>query len=270
MVYIILWCKDINAGVNMIQFGIFLALGGVVGALLRQHKKGKVVINRAALPNSEVENKGGMSFAKNSADNNKVFDDVGELNHYQKVALYTFALSAASSWFYPPVRLICFPLLGYNTYHFYHTIRNSDKVNQRSPMTVFEGIGVVGSLLTGSIVAGSLLLLFVFGSRKLLLNAGNIANNVGFSDPFKPRYARVWVMRNGAEIDLAVSEVIESDIIILRAGEIVVIEGEVLSGEGNISQFSLHKKMKIISKQKGDRVYPFTQLESGTLQVKML
>ncbi|MGB3918716.1 hypothetical protein J9253_15885 [Thiothrix litoralis] len=250
----------------MIQLGMLLIVSGAASALWRQYRKSHELEHVPSLPAPDTVHHNSLP----SAGAVKVFDDVGELNHYQKVAWYTLALSAAGSLFYPPVRLLSLPLLGYNTYHFVRTIRQSDKTDQKSPATLFEGIGVVGSLATGSTVTASVLLLFSFGTRKLLLHAGNITNNVGFSKPFNPRYARVWVLRDGAEIETAVADLQEDDIVVLHAGDTVALEGKVLEGNGSVRQFSLRKQMKLIPKQEGDKVYPFTQLESGSLHIKPL
>lgn len=247
----------------MVQFGVILVVGGAVGALWRHYYKNHAMEPLTGLPAPDAEKPSRLP----SKQAIEVFDDVGELSHYQKVAWYTLALSAAGSWFYPPARMLSLPLLGYNAYHFVRTVRNSDKMDQKSPATLFESIGVAGSLLTGSTVTASLLFVFSFGTRKLLLHAGNITNNIGFSKPFNLRYARVWVLRDGAEIESSVADLQEGDVLVLHAGDTVALEGKVLAGNGSVRQFSLRKQMKVLSKQEGDKVYPFTLLESGSLHV---
>jgi len=248
----------------MIQLGVLLVIGGVAGALLRQRQKTHKASATLALPASQDTDTKTVSTTKPDAS----FDDVGELTHYQKIAWYTLALSAAGTWFYPPVRLICLPLLGYNTYHFFRTLQHVPTVDRKSPMVVFESIGVLGSLLTGSLVSGAGLLLFAFSSRKFLLNMGNMANNAGFSGPLNPQQKPVWVLREGTEVEVKVSELMDGDIVVLRAGEVIALEGKVLEGEGCVRQFGLNKKMHLLAKQVGDRVYPLTQLDSGVLKVK--
>ncbi|MEB4591264.1 hypothetical protein VSS37_09770 [Candidatus Thiothrix sp. Deng01] len=249
----------------MIQLGVLLMAGGVAGALWRDYRKKQAYKSHAALPYANPEPQTSKLPPPTRV---KVFDDVGELNHYQKISWYALAFAASGSWFYPPARLVSLPLLSYNTYHFFRTIRQSDKADQKSPVTLFESIGIAGSLATGSPFTASMLMVFSFGTRKLLLQAGNISNNIGFSQPFNPRYAKVWVMRDGAELETTVGNLREDDVIVLHAGDTIALEGKVLDGVGSVRQFSLRKQMKLIPKQEGDRVYPFTQLESGCLHVQ--
>ncbi|CAA6826307.1 MAG: E1-E2 ATPase-associated domain protein [uncultured Thiotrichaceae bacterium] len=252
----------------MIQFGLVLPLvaGGIASAAWRQYKNRQIHQEHLSLPSPDGNEKSKPKLLSPGSD--ATFDDVGELYHYQRMSWYTLAFAASGSWFYAPAVWISFPLLGYNTYHFINTIRNSDPSDRKSPMTIFEVIGVVGTLLSGRPVATSLLLLFSFGSRKLLLQAGNISNSISSSRAFNPKLARVWVLREGVEVETAISDLQEDDIIVIHAGDTVAVKGKVIEGTGTIQQFSLRKKMKFVPKQTGDKVFPFTQLESGCLHIQ--
>ncbi|HHC74010.1 MAG TPA: hypothetical protein ENK78_02900 [Thiothrix sp.] len=206
--------------------------------------------------------------ARKKASNETVFDDVGELSHYKRVSLYGLAFATSGAWFYAPATLVSIPLISYNSYHFFQTLRHSDKNSQKSPVTVFESIAIGGTLLTASWATAALLLMLSFVSRYFLLQAGNIANSLGASQPFNPRLANVWVLRDGVEVEIPLAQVESSDTVVLSTGDLVMLEGKVIEGDGMVKQFSLYKKMKCIPKQVGDKVFPFTQVESGHLHIK--
>lgn len=252
----------------MIQVGLVLPLliGGVAGALVREYKK-RHSQQQLALA-TPIEPKPENDEIVSTTTQGQDFDDVGELHHYQRVSWYALAFAASGSWFYPPASVLSAPLLGYNAYHFTRILRNSTPEERKSALTIFESIGIAGSLIIGRPVAASLLMLFSFGSRKLLLQAGNITNNIGFTKPIHPRQTAVWVMRDGAEIEVLVADLLPEDILVLHSGDTIAVEGEVLSGQAYVRQYSLRKKMKLVVKQPGDRVFPFTRIESGELQVK--
>lgn len=251
----------------MIQFGIILTAGGIACALWRDYRKKRNFKKQTALP----ANPGQTTQALPTPDENtpqsdeRIFDDVGEIHHYQRISWYALALTASGSWFYPPVRLLGVPLLGYNTYYFFKMVRESDRTDQKSPMTIFEGVSIAGSLLTGSILTTAILLSLSFSIRKLLLQAGNISHNVGFSKSLSKNQTRVWVLRDGAEIEMLASELQEHDQVVLHANDIIMLQGYVVDGQADVLQFSLRKKMKIVEKNIGDPVYPFTKLASGKL-----
>ena len=254
----------------MIHFGIILplAIGGVVGAVWREYKKAhrKQLGTPRLLTSSKAKPIKIGALLENSK---KEFDDVGELNHYQRVSWYTLALSASGSLFYTPVVLLSVPLLSYNAYHFIKTMRHSEATEQKSPMAIFEMVAIAGTLVTGRLVTASMLMIISFGMRNLLLQAGNISNNVGFVDARNPKYSKVWILRDGAELEALVADLQNDDIIVLHPNDTIVVNGEVVDVAGAVRQYSLLKKMKSVSKQKGDQVYPFTRLESGHLYVQV-
>ncbi len=252
----------------MLHVGIMLVVGGAAGAWWRERR-----LRRLARPQQSLQAPDHLPPEQEKSlpePVDKVFDDVGELHHYQRVSWYSLAFSASGAWFYPPAALVSVPLLGYNAYHFGKIVYRSRRSEQRSPMTVFEVIAIAGTLATGRPAMASTLMLFSFGTRKLLLQAGNIAHNVDFTRPINPRLAKVWILREGAELETTVAQVRSGDTLVLHPGDTVLLEGRVMEGEGAVRQFSLNKQMKVIPKQEGDRVFPFTQLESGCLHIQAI
>ncbi|MBO0615240.1 P-type ATPase [Thiothrix fructosivorans] len=248
-----------------LPFLLPLLAAGVVRAMWREHQQGKVFVNSPLGLPDPTTGTAQATLPTHQAD--KAFDDVGELHHYQKVAWYSLAFAASGSWFYPPATLLSIPLLGYNAYHFTKLIRHTDAAGRKSPMTVFESIALAGSLVTGQATTASVMFLLIFGSRKLLLQAGNIAD-IGLSRTMDPRFAKMWILRDGAEIEASLREIQEGDVVVIRNGDTVLVEGKVLEGEGVVRQYSLLKKPKSINKQTGDKVFPFTQLKSGCLYIQ--
>ena len=252
----------------MIQFGILvpLLIGGMAGAAIRHYKQRQdyaEAIDQLAITDQTKKTK--KQLAQAAA---RVFDDVGELHHYQSTAWYTLALATAGSWFFPPLALLSLPLLGYNGYHYYRTLQHSDPAERKTPIALFEGLGIAACLLTGRTAAAAVLFLFSFGTRKLLLQAGNISNNIGLKNAMNTQTSNIWVLRDETEIEISRAELMPNDIIILHVGDTVTIPGQVIKGCASIKQFSLHKHMKRVPKHIGDQVYPFTKIHSGHLHIQ--
>lgn len=251
----------------MIEFSLLMPLlvGGMLFAAVRHYKQRVDYAESAGQAALTDQRRSRTGLSRRPC---RVFDDVGELHHYQQVAWYALALSAASSWFFPPIALMSLPLLGYNGYHYYRILRHSDPAERRTPLAVFELIGITASLLTARVVPASLLFLLSFGTRKWLLQAGNISNNIGLKNAVNPYLSKVWVLRNEAEIEISVPELQPDDVVILHPGDTVTIPGTVVRGSGMVSQFSLRKYMKKVPKSIGDQVYPFTKIASGHLHIQ--
>lgn len=76
------------------------------------------------------------------------------------------------------------------------------------------------------------------------------------------------VIRDGKEIEIPVEEVTRGDIIIIRPGEKVPVDGEILEGESAVDESMLTGESVPVDKRKGDVVYGATINKNGTLTVK--
>ncbi len=74
-------------------------------------------------------------------------------------------------------------------------------------------------------------------------------------------------MRNGEFEEVEVDEVDAGDILLVKTGAKVPVDGTVLSGEGHINEASITGESVPVGKAKGSGVYAGTILENGTLQI---
>ncbi|WP_440950250.1 HAD-IC family P-type ATPase [Methanosphaerula subterraneus] len=79
---------------------------------------------------------------------------------------------------------------------------------------------------------------------------------------------RVTVRRNGNDIILPLDELVIGDIVIVRSGERIAIDGEILFGSGSVNQAAITGESLPVDKQKGDTVFAGTLNEVGALEVR--
>lgn len=79
---------------------------------------------------------------------------------------------------------------------------------------------------------------------------------------------RVTVRRNGNDIILPLDELVIGDIVIVRSGERIAIDGEILFGSGSVNQAAITGESLLVDKQKGDTVFAGTLNEVGALEVR--
>ncbi len=82
----------------------------------------------------------------------------------------------------------------------------------------------------------------------------------------RPKTARV--LRDGQEMDLPVESVEPDDTILLRPGERVPVDGEVLAGESAIDESMLTGESLAVAKKQGDRVIGGTVNLTGSVQYR--
>ncbi len=74
-------------------------------------------------------------------------------------------------------------------------------------------------------------------------------------------------MENGEFEEVEVDEVDEGDILLVKTGAKIPVDGTVLSGEGHINEASITGEAVPVSKRKDSGVYAGTILENGTIQI---
>ncbi|OPX64969.1 cation-translocating P-type ATPase [Methanoregula sp. PtaB.Bin085] len=79
---------------------------------------------------------------------------------------------------------------------------------------------------------------------------------------------RVTVRRNGNDVTLPLEELVVGDIVIIRSGERIAIDGEVLFGTGSVNQAAINGESAPVDKQKGDTVFAGTLNEIGALEIR--
>ncbi len=79
---------------------------------------------------------------------------------------------------------------------------------------------------------------------------------------------KATVLRDGKEVEVATAEVVLGDIIVLRPGNKLPVDGEVTEGESTIDQSMLTGESMPVTKKVGDMVIGATINKSGTLRYR--
>ena len=82
----------------------------------------------------------------------------------------------------------------------------------------------------------------------------------------QPKTARVE--RNGELVEVPIEQLKHSDIVIVRPGERIPVDGEVLEGHSSVDEAMLTGESLPVSKQPGDTVFAATQNQQGMLRCK--
>ena len=82
----------------------------------------------------------------------------------------------------------------------------------------------------------------------------------------QPKNARV--MRNGKEIDLPINQVQVNDIILVRPGEKIPVDGEIISGNSTIDEGMVTGESIPVAKQAGDEVIGATINKTGSFKFR--
>lgn len=82
----------------------------------------------------------------------------------------------------------------------------------------------------------------------------------------RPKIARI--IRNGKEIEIPVEKVVKGDIVVVRPGERIAVDGTVISGYTSVDESMLTGESIPVEKKKGDMVIGGTVNKNGTITFK--
>ncbi|MEE4310322.1 MAG: heavy metal translocating P-type ATPase [candidate division KSB1 bacterium] len=84
----------------------------------------------------------------------------------------------------------------------------------------------------------------------------------------QPKTARV--VRNGDELDIPIEDVLVGDIVVVRPGERIPVDGEVISGQSTVDESMITGEAMPVEKKPGDSVIGATINSAGSFEFKAL
>jgi Cd2+/Zn2+-exporting ATPase len=79
----------------------------------------------------------------------------------------------------------------------------------------------------------------------------------------------VTVRRDGQQVVVPIEQVTLDDVVLVRTGERIGVDGAILAGSGSINQAAITGESMPVEKKRGDEVFAGTLNELGTLEVKV-
>jgi len=134
-------------------------------------------------------------------------------------------------------------------------------------MEVSMTVAIVASLLVAQFTAAVVVTFFVLLSEFI----ESYAVDKGRATILKleksiPR--RALVRRNGAEVEIDVEEIQPSEVVIVRDGERIPVDGVIVRGSGFVNQSAITGEALAVEKTNGSRVFASSVDESGVLEVQ--
>lgn len=137
---------------------------------------------------------------------------------------------------------------------------------RRLGVDVLDAIVVVACLATNQILAGTVLALTLSIARKLVEKTEDDSRKMLLNVFGKqPRF--VWVVTDGVELEVPLSQVKVGDIIAIHTGEAVPVDGTVVEGMAMVDQHTLTGESAPVEKVEGDSVLASTTLIAGKVKV---
>lgn len=129
-------------------------------------------------------------------------------------------------------------------------------------------IAVVGAFVIQEFNESAIVtFLFLFGSFLEAKTLAKTRESIKTLTEMAPTTAEV-VQDDGTIVETDVDDVDEGEIVLVKTGGQVPIDGDVVEGSGYLNEASVTGESKLVTKQGGDGVFSGTILDNGTLKVK--
>jgi Cu2+-exporting ATPase len=89
-----------------------------------------------------------------------------------------------------------------------------------------------------------------------------------FDKLFDPNQ-KVWIVKDELELEISLEQVQQGDILVIKAGETIPVDGEVVEGMASVDQHAFTGESYPVEKGKGEPVFASTLMLTGKLQVRV-
>ncbi len=135
-------------------------------------------------------------------------------------------------------------------------------------VSVLDAAAVSVSLIRGDIGTASSVM-FMLGLGEILEDWTHKKSVADLAGAMSLNVDKVWLKKDGSEVLIGVNEVCEGDEIVVRAGNVIPLDGTVVAGEIMANQSSMTGESLPVPKKEGSYVYAGTVAEEGECAVRV-
>lgn len=188
------------------------------------------------------------------------------LNRLLLVGVVGLGLSGIGAITLPAAGLLSVPFTLYGCSALFKQGYQSIAKEHRLRAQVIDSMAVCGALLTHQYFATALMNMLFLTSRKLLVKTENHTRQKLVSIFDTPPH-KVWILKDGAELEVAFDAIQPGDILVMNAGQVIPVDGLIHAGSASIDQHMLTGESRPIEKGPGDQVFAATVILAGRVHV---
>jgi Cu2+-exporting ATPase len=184
------------------------------------------------------------------------------------IATTTLALSAVSQYAVPALLPLSALLYMYTSMPSFTGAKRLVVEERRLGVDVLDTVALTSCFATGQIFAGSFMSWCLSLGRKLLKKTRADSRKMLLHAFGKqPRF--VWILRDDIEIEIPLESLTHDDIVIVKTGETIPVDGTIKDGFGMIDQHVLTGEAVPVEKAVGDRVNAATVMLAGKILISV-
>jgi Cu2+-exporting ATPase len=167
--------------------------------------------------------------------------------------------------FQPPFLKPLFTLLGAVSY-FFTGIKSL--INFRMDVPLLDASAIAASLLRGNINSASTLLMLL-KTGQYLEEWAKERSRENLAEELSLKAGTVWVKREGVESEVSYSEITSGDLVVMRAGAVIPVDGKAVEGRAMVNEAALTGEPLSAEKRRGSTLYAGTVVEEGEIVIQV-
>jgi len=196
-----------------------------------------------------------------------VLDNPKKQQHYTRVSSNTIILSLLTP-LYPPLRLINFAVIAYSTLPILRRAEYSLIKEHKLKSDTLSAIVSIVSLGTGVQLAAAIQTCVYHLGCQMVMRSKNLSTQA-LSTVFTQQSSQVWIMREQVEIQIKLENLQINDIVVVKTGEMIPVDGVIIKGYASIDQQTLTGESILVEKELADDVFAATFIVSGELYIRV-
>lgn len=185
-----------------------------------------------------------------------------ELNNYYRDKLVNKLLVKSVSKIFFPKSLRFFFIGLHSIKYFKKGI--SSLLNKKIEISVLDATAIGISIFRKDVnTAGSVM--FLLGIGELLEEWTRKKSIDDLAQSMSLNIEKVWLKKDDTEILVPISEIKENDLVSVNMGNMIPLDGVIVSGEAMINQASLTGESLAVNKREGSYIYAGTVIEQGNI-----
>jgi Cu2+-exporting ATPase len=184
------------------------------------------------------------------------------------LALPSLSLVLAS-FTHPVVIAIHTPLLLWNSYPIAQRAFRVMRRERRLNVDFLDTLAIAASIAQNNFLAGSIVawLIHLGDYIRDLTAAGS---RRAMSELLDYQAKTAWVIRAGAVVAVPAIEVVINDLVVIHAGEMVPVDGEIIEGHATIDQKTITGEGLPVHRANGEVIFAATALREGQITVRAM
>jgi heavy metal translocating P-type ATPase len=180
------------------------------------------------------------------------------------------SISLGLAFFVNPIAVaLNIPLLLWNAYPIAKRAWRVWYRERRLNIDFLDTLAIAASIGQGQVMTGAVITWLIrLGDWIRDLTAAGAKRAV--SELLEFRHRRAWVMRGGAIVGIAASEVAVGDIVVVYHGEMIPVDGEIIDGRALIDQKTITGESLPVLRAADEAAYAATIVQEGQLTIRAI